>query len=435
MAKKICVVGTGYVGLLTAVGLADFGNTVVGVDIDKAKIDALNAGKPIIFEPGVEEYLERNIQSGRLRFTTDIAGSIREAEVIFVAVGTPPGENGEADLQYLMRVVDSICQNLNGHKVVVIKSTVPVGTNRLVSEAIIARGGKDVDVVSNPEFLREGKAVYDFFHPDRVVVGYSSPKAREIVEDVYRALHRVNVPFVWCDWESAELIKYASNGFLAIKIGFINQIACLAEECGADVQIISKAMGMDGRIGSKFLHAGPGYGGSCFPKDTSALAIIGKKYNAPQTLIESVIEANEGQKIRVFNRLRQRLGTLKGKTVGILGLAFKAETDDIRESSAITIVGKLFEEGAQIQAHDPKAMGNFEKIYPTVKYMNSEYDACKGCDALLVLTEWNEYRSLDLVRIKNLMKEPYVFDTRNIVDQDELSALDFSFDFIGRAGK
>jgi UDPglucose 6-dehydrogenase len=435
MAKKICVIGTGYVGLLTAVGLSDFGNSVVGVDIDKAKVDSLNAGKPVIFEPGIEEYLNRNLASQRLRFTTDIGPSIRDSEVVFVAVGTPSDDSGAADLSALMLAVDSICANLNGHKVIVIKSTVPIGTNKAVAERIAASGGAEVDVVSNPEFLREGKAVYDFFHPDRVVIGYDKPRAKEIMEDVYRSLNRLNVPFVWCNWESAEMIKYASNGFLAIKIGFINQIASLAEECGGDVQVISKAMGMDGRIGSKFLHAGPGYGGSCFPKDTNALALIGQKYGVPLTLIESVIEANEDQKKRVFQRLKKRLGHIKGRTIGILGLAFKAETDDIRESSAITIVRMLLEEGADVQAHDPKAMANFSEIYPIVKYMNSEYDAAKGCDALIVVTEWNEYRSLDLARIKSLMKKPYIFDARNIVDRDEMDSLGFEYDTIGKAGK
>ena len=435
MAKKICVIGTGYVGLLTAVGLSDFGNSVIGADIDKAKIDSLNGGKSVIFEPGIEDYLERNLHSGRLRFTTDIAASIRESEVIFIAVGTPSADDGAADLSFLYNVIDSICENIDAYKVIVIKSTVPVGTNRAVDEYIRPRVKVDFDVVSNPEFLREGKAVYDFFHPDRVVVGYNTQHAKDIMEDVYRSLNRINEPFIWCGWESAEIIKYASNGFLALKISFINQVANLSEEVDADIQVIAKAMGMDSRIGSKFLHASPGYGGSCFPKDTRAFASIAKKHGASISLIETVIEVNEAQKVRAFERLKRRLGEVKGKTVGMLGLAFKAETDDIRESSAITIAGRLLEEGAIVQAHDPKAMDNFAELLPTVKFMNSAYDATKGCDALIVMTEWNEYRSLDLARIKALMNRPYIFDTRNVVDQQELDELGFEYDYIGRAGK
>lgn len=435
MARNICVVGTGYVGLLTAVGLADFGNQVVGVDIDKTKVASLNAGKPNIFEPGIEDYLSRNLAAERLRFTTEIGPAVEESEIIFVAVGTPSTEDGEADLSALETVIRSIGEHMNGYKVIVIKSTVPVGTNRRLSETLGAKAGIDFDIVSNPEFLREGKAVYDFFHPDRVVIGFSEQKAKEIMEDVYRTLNRINVPFVWCNWETAEIIKYSSNGFLALKICFINQIACLAEKSDSDIQTIAKAIGMDSRIGSKFLHAGPGYGGSCFPKDTRALASMGRSLGAPLSLIETVIEANEHQKQRVFARLKQRIAPLAGKTIGILGLAFKAETDDIRESAAIPLVSMLIKEEATIQAHDPKAMKNFSESFPTVKYMNSEYDAVKGCDAIVILTEWNEYRSLDLGRTKSLMRAPYIFDTRNVVDRNELDDLGFSYDLIGRPGK
>jgi UDPglucose 6-dehydrogenase len=435
MAKKICVVGTGYVGLLTAVGLSDFGNTVIGVDIDKSKIDLLNSGKSVIYEPGIEEYLVRNLESGRLQFSNDIASAIAESEVVFIAVGTPPKENGEADLSYLEDVVDRIGENMTAYKVIVVKSTVPVGTNRAVSDRLRARSAADFDVVSNPEFLREGKAVYDFFHPDRVVIGCADSRARSIMEDVYRSLYRINVPFVWCDWESAEIIKYASNGFLALKIGFINQVANLSEAVGADIQVIAKAMGMDSRIGSKFLHAGPGYGGSCFPKDTKALSSMARRNGVALTIVDAVIDSNEEQKRRAFERLRARLGSVDGKTIGVLGLAFKSETDDIRESPAISIVKLLLDSGAIIQAHDPKAMDNFSRVFSSVKYMKSEYDAAKGCDALVVLTEWNEYRSLDLVRLKSLMKNPYIFDMRNVVDQSEMDELGFGYDYIGRPGK
>lgn len=435
MAKKICVVGTGYVGLLTAIGLADFGNSVIGVDIDEQKIATLNSGESVIYEPGIDEYLTRNLSSGRLRFSTEIAASIADSEVIFIAVGTPPKEDGEADLSFLDDVVDRISENLTKYSVIVVKSTVPVGTNRAVYQRIKSKTSIPFDVVSNPEFLREGKAVYDFFHPDRVVIGCDGEHVRGIMEDVYRSLYRINVPFVWCGWESAEIIKYASNGFLALKIGFINQVACLSEAVGADIQVIAKAMGMDNRIGSKFLHAGPGYGGSCFPKDTKALSAMAKRNGVDLTIVDAVIEANEKQKERVFERLRSRLGDINGKTIGVLGLAFKSETDDVRESPAIAIVKLLADSGAIIQAHDPKAMENFSKIFPMVKYMNSEYNAAKGCDALLVMTEWNEYRSLDLVRIKSQMKTAYIFDMRNVVDQGEMEELGFAYDFIGKPGK
>jgi UDPglucose 6-dehydrogenase len=432
MAKNICVIGTGYVGLLTAAGLADFGNQVIGVDIDKEKIDTLNEGKSIIYEPGIEEYLAKNIKAGRLRFTMDLQSALSNSEVVFIAVGTPSLENGDADLHYLYDVVDSIISYIKGYKVIVIKSTVPVGTNREIHNRILTQTSAPIDIVSNPEFLREGKAVYDFFHPERVVIGCHSSEAKEIMEDVYRALNRANIPFVWCNWETAELIKYASNAFLAIKIGFTNQIASLCEEVGADVRIVSKAMGMDGRIGPKFLHAGPGYGGSCFPKDTRALASIGGKIGVPITIVEAVIKANENQKKRVIERLKKHLGVLQGRRIGILGLAFKAETDDIRESPAIDIVRMLLSSGATIQAHDPQAMDNFALLFPTIKYVDSEYDVAKDCDALLILTEWNEYRSLDLEKIKACMKQPYVFDTRNIIDEDELKSFGFLYDFIGR---
>lgn len=433
MGKKICVVGVGYVGLLTAVGLADFGNSVVGVDTDKNKIESLKQKNPVIFEPGIEEYLGRNLESGRLSFSTDVAEAIRECEVIFIAVGTPSMDDGDADLSYVFSVVSTIKSNLNADKIVVIKSTVPIGTNRIVSKSLYSTTGYRCEVVSNPEFLREGKAVYDFFHPDRVVIGYESNLAKENMEDVYRALNRINVPFVWCNWETAELVKYASNCFLALKIGFINQIACLSEEAGADVQTVAKAMGMDGRIGSKFLHAGPGYGGSCFPKDTKALANIGQKYGSPITLIETLIVSNELQKIRIYQRLIKRVGELHGKTISVLGLAFKAETDDIRESSAITIISSLLHDGAIVRAHDPKAMERFSEFFPEVYYAKSVYEAAEGAAALLILTEWNEYRSLDLVRIKESMEVPYIFDTRNVVNEDDMRRCGFTFDFIGRA--
>ena len=434
MARNICVIGVGYVGLATAIGLADFGNYVIAIDIDQSKIQQLQNGNMIIYEPGLQELLTRNTGANRLRFTNSLKDALDNSEVVFIAVGTPENDNGDGsvDIQYVENAVNDVIQNSNSYKVLVIKSTVPVGYNRKVNERI-KKANRDMDVVSNPEFLREGKAVYDFFHPDRVVIGTDSEKAKEIMRDVYRTLNRINVPFLWTDWESAELIKYASNGFLAIKIAYINQLACLAEQIGADIISIAKGMGMDGRIGPKFLHAGPGYGGSCFPKDTKALSAISHKFGVPITIIDAIIEANKKQKMRIVERLKKRMPNISGKTIGILGLAFKAETDDIRESPAIDIVDELLKLGAIVKVHDPQAMHNFkEKYEDKVSYCNNEYEVSKDADALLILTEWNEYRSLDLRRIKSAMKSPYIFDTRNVLDRDELNELGFSFDLIGQ---
>ena len=434
MAKNICVVGVGYVGLATAIGLADFGNYVIAIDIDQSKIQQLQNGNMIIYEQGLQELLTRNTSANRHKFTNSLKDALDNSEVVFIAVGTPENGNGDGsvDIQYVENAVNDVIQNSNSYKVLVIKSTVPVGYNRKVNERI-KKANRDMDVVSNPEFLREGKAVYDFFHPDRVVIGTDSEKAKEIMRDVYRTLNRINVPFLWTDWESAELIKYASNGFLAIKIAYINQLACLAEQIGADIISIAKGMGMDGRIGPKFLHAGPGYGGSCFPKDTKALSAISHKVGVPISIVDAVIEANKKQKMRIVERLKKRMPNISGKTIGILGLAFKAETDDIRESPAIDIVDELLKLGAIVKVHDPQAMHNFkEKYEDKVSYCNNEYEVSKDADALLILTEWNEYRSLDLRRIKSAMKSPYIFDTRNVLDRDELNELGFSFDLIGQ---
>lgn len=434
MAKNICVIGIGYVGLTSAVGLADFGNNVIGIDIDENKIQKLQDRNLIIYEPGLKELLERNISAGRLIFTTNLKDSVEKSDVIFVAVGTPENGNGNGnvDVQYVEKAISDVMQYSNGYKVLVVKSTVPVGFNRKTYERI-KRANLQIDVVSNPEFLREGKAVYDFFHPDRVVIGTNSEKAKEIMYDIYKTLNRINVPFLWTDWESAELIKYASNGFLAMKVAYINQLACLAEEIGADIRSIAKGMGMDKRIGHQFLHAGPGYGGSCFPKDTKALSAISHQYNAPITIIDAVIEANRHQIERISQKLKMRLKELSNKTIGVLGLAFKAETDDIRESPSLYIIFDLLKEGSLIKVHDPQAMDNCKKkLGSRVMYCSNEYEASCGADALLILTEWNEYRSLDLLRIKSLMKNPYIFDTRNVLDKSELVELGFKFDLIGQ---
>ena len=365
MSKKITIIGTGYVGLVTGTGLADFGNRVICVDVDKAKIDMLNNGQIPIYEPGLKELVDKNFREGRLSFTTDIDRAIKESEVVFIGVGTPSKDNGEADLSYVETVIESIARNLDGYKVIVTKSTVPVGTNSWIKKTIIEKSGKkDFDIVSNPEFLREGRAVHDVFHPDRVVIGYESERAKEIIQDIYKALYIIETPFLFCNLETAELIKYASNAFLATKITFINQIANLCEAVGADVHRVAKGMGMDGRISPKFLHPGPGYGGSCFPKDTKALVDIGDKHGVDMSLVREVIESNEKQKSRMVQKLERLFeGELKGKKIGILGLAFKAETDDMRESPSIVVFEELLKRGAVVVAHDPQGIENAKTIF------------------------------------------------------------------------
>ncbi|MFW6121733.1 MAG: UDP-glucose dehydrogenase family protein [Petrotogales bacterium] len=437
MSKKIAVIGTGYVGLVTGTALADFGNKVVCVDIDDHKIDMLKHGQIPLYEPGLKELIDKNVRQDRLSFTTDIDKAIKENEVVFIGVGTPPKENGEADLSYVESVVDSISKNLNGYKVIVTKSTVPVGSNKWIKQTIKEKSGKnnnDFDVVSNPEFLREGRAVHDVFHPDRVVVGYETEKAKEVVHDIYEALYLIETPFLFCNFEAAELIKYASNAFLATKITFINQIANLCETVGADVHKVAKGMGMDGRISPKFLHPGPGYGGSCFPKDTRALVDIGNKYNVNMSLVKEVIQSNENQKVRMVEKLEKLLkGNLKNKKIGILGLAFKAETDDMRESSSIVIINELIKRKAKVSAHDPQAIENAKEIFKDkIEYTDNEYKTMNDADAIMILTEWNQYRSLDLEMAKKLMKGNIILDTRNLIDLEKAKKMGFVCEGVGR---
>lgn len=434
MSKRIGIVGTGYVGLITGVGLADFGNRVICTDIDRDKIDALKKGKVPIYEPGLKELLDKNFREKRISFTTDVNKVIQESEVIFIAVGTPSKENGEADLSYVKAAVESISQNMTDYKVIVTKSTVPVGTNRWIKEMLKKKTEKDdFDVVSNPEFLREGKGIYDFFHPDRVVIGAESQVAVDIMKDIYSSLYLIETPFVFCNWETAELIKYASNAFLATKITFINQIANLCEEIGADVHKVAKAMGMDGRISPKFLHPGPGFGGSCFPKDTKALVEMGKKHEVDMSLVREVIRSNENQKKRMVVKLEKKIGNLKNKNIGILGLAFKSETDDVRESPAITIVNDLLKEGARIKVHDPKAIRNFKRIFgDSISYYENEYEVAKNADALMILTEWNQYRGLDLGVVKKSMRGKIILDARNLLDKEIMGKYGFEYEGVGR---
>jgi len=435
MAKRIAVIGTGYVGLVTGTGLADFGNRVICVDVDKAKIDMLNNGQIPIYEPGLKELVDKNFREGRLSFTTDIDRAIKESEVVFIGVGTPSKDNGEADLSYVEAVVESIAKNLDGYKVIVTKSTVPVGTNSWIKKTIVEKSGReDFDIVSNPEFLREGRAVHDVFHPDRVVIGYESERAKEIIQDIYKALYIIETPFLFCNLETAELIKYASNAFLATKITFINQIANLCEAVGADVHKVAKGMGMDGRISSKFLHPGPGYGGSCFPKDTKALVDIGDKHAVDMSLVREVIESNEKQKARMVQKLEKLFeGDLKDKKIGILGLAFKAETDDMRDSPSLVVISELLNRGAKIVAHDPQAMENAKTVFgESIEYADNEYKVMNNSDAIMILTEWNQYRSLDLEMAKKLMKGNIILDARNLIELERARVLGFICEGVGR---
>ena len=436
--NKISIIGTGYVGLVGGVCLADFGNTIINVDIDEEKIEQLKKGEVPIYEQGLQDMLDKNREEGRITFTTDMKAAVEESEVIFISVGTPPDEDGSADLTAVLEVAKSIGQHMNGYKVVVDKSTVPVGTGRKVEETIQQeldnRGANfDFSVVSNPEFLREGKAVHDFTHPDRIVIGTESEKARDILSEVYRALYLNDVPFVYTNLETAEMIKYASNAFLATKISFINEMAILCEKVGANVQQVARAMGMDGRISSKFLHSGPGYGGSCFPKDTRAIVRIAREQDVDLKVIQAGIEANEYQKEYMVEKIAGRLDDLSDKTLGILGLSFKPETDDMRESPALTILPELIEEGAKIRAYDPQAIDEstwrLKEYEQDIIYCANEYDTMKGADALILLTEWNQFRRLDLKRVKKLLAEPIFFDLRNVYDEEEVAKYDI--DYIG----
>jgi UDPglucose 6-dehydrogenase len=439
---NIAVIGTGYVGLVSGACLADFGNQVICVDTNAEKIEGLLRGIIPIYEPGIDAVVERNVKSGRMRFSTSLKEAAARCNVIFIAVGTPPAEDGSADLRYVEAVSREIGQTIASYTVIVDKSTVPVGTARKVAQWVgeeLKRRGEAVpfDVVSNPEFLREGTAVQDFTHPDRVVIGCESEKARNIMKDVYRALYLTETPYIETNAESAEMIKYASNAFLAVKITFINEIANLCEKAGANVQDVARAMGRDGRIGAKFLHPGPGYGGSCFPKDTRALARIGRDHGETLSLVETTIEANERQKTRQVRKIEAALGgSLVGKTVAILGLAFKPNTDDMRESPAVTICEGLAEKGARLRAWDPVAMKEaawrLSSLKDALYFAEDEYDAIRGADALALLTEWNQFRTLDLHRVKELLTLPYFFDLRNVYKREEAEAAGLRYFGVGK---
>ena len=414
---KIAMIGTGYVGLVSGVCFSDFGHDVICVDKNAEKIAQLQAGQVPIFEPGLAVLMAKNVQAGRLSFTLDLAQAVAGADAIFIAVGTPTRRgDGHADLTYVMEAAAEIGAALTGYTVVVTKSTVPVGTNRKVAEAVrVANPQAAFDVASNPEFLREGAAIDDFMRPDRVVVGVESDAARKVLSDVYRPLFLRDFPVVFTGLESAEMIKYAANAFLATKITFINEIAALCEKVGADIKDVSKGMGLDGRIGNKFLHAGPGYGGSCFPKDTKALARIGQEHAVPMQITETVIKVNEEIKRRMLDKIIDLCdGSVNGKTIGVLGVTFKPNTDDMRDAPSLTILPALIGAGAKVRVADPQGKREGEALLPGVAWCDNAYQATQGADAVVILTEWNEFRALDLARMAAKMASPRMADLRNI---------------------
>ncbi|HTS90991.1 MAG TPA: UDP-glucose/GDP-mannose dehydrogenase family protein [Stellaceae bacterium] len=432
---RIAVIGTGYVGIVSGACFSEFGVSVTCVDKDAGKIERLKAGEIPIYEPGLEGLVASNARAGRLTFTTDLPAAVAGADAVFIAVGTPSRRgDGHADLSYVYGAAEEIAQALTGYAVVVTKSTVPVGTGRQV-EQILRRVRPDAafDVVSNPEFLREGSAIGDFMRPDRVVIGAETERAREVMRALYRPLYLIETPIVFTTIETAELIKYAANSFLATKISFINEIADLCERVGADVQDVAKGIGLDGRIGGKFLHAGPGYGGSCFPKDCLALVRTAQEADAPISIVEQVVRVNDARKRKMAEKVVKACGgSVAGKTLAILGLAFKPNTDDMREAPSLTIVPALQELGAEIRAFDPEGMTEAKKLLPGIAFAADAYDAMRGADAAVLLTEWNEFRALDLERVKSLLKTPTLIDLRNVYKPAEMAAAGFFYFSIGR---
>jgi UDPglucose 6-dehydrogenase len=430
----IAVIGTGYVGLVTGACFAEFGVDVTCVDIDSEKIARLVAGEMPIYEPGLEQLVTKNTQSGRLRFTTDLKQAVQQALVVFLAVGTPPKSDGSPDLSFVESAARSVAEYMNGYKVIVTKSTVPIGTGehlrKLIREQL--KSPLNFGIVSNPEFLREGAAINDFMRPDRVVIGSRDEEAIAIMRDLYRPLYLIEAPFVVTSLEAAELTKYAANAFLATKISFINEIANLCESIGCDVHDVARAIGMDRRIGSKFLHPGPGFGGSCFPKDTQALASVAREFGRDSMIVDAVIEVNRRQRQAMLPKIEKLVGDLAGKTIAILGLAFKPETDDMREAPAIDIIAGLLERGATVRAYDPVAMHEAGKVLQQVAYADDEYEAVTGADALVFVTEWNQFRALDMARVRDLMRSPRIADLRNIYDPGDMRELGFEYVGVGR---
>ena len=431
----ITMIGSGYVGLVSGVCFADFGHSVTCMDKDESKIEALRRGEIPIYEPGLDALVAENVEAGRLTFTTGLAEAVAKSDVVFIAVGTPSRRgDGHADLSYVYAAAREIAENVKGFTVVVTKSTVPVGTGDEVERIIReANPTADVAVVSNPEFLREGAAIDDFKRPDRIVIGYEDERAREVMTEVYRPLYLNQAPLLFTKRRTSELIKYAGNAFLAMKITFINEIADLCEKVGANVQEVARGIGLDGRIGSKFLHAGPGYGGSCFPKDTLALVKTAQDYDSPIRLIETTVAVNDTRKRAMARKVIAAVGgDARGKTIAVLGLTFKPMTDDMRDSPAISIIQALQDAGAHVVGYDPEGMDNARKLIEGVAFAKDAYDAAKGADAVAIVTEWNQFRALDFPRLKGVMAAPVLVDLRNIYRRDEVEKHGFSYSSVGR---
>lgn len=433
---KITIIGTGYVGLVTGACLAEFGHQVVCMDKDCAKIKFLQGGGIPIYEPGLEALVRKNVAEGRLAFSTDLAGAVESAQAVFIAVGTPSSIRGDgyADLTYVYGAARELAFHLTGYTVVVDKSTVPVGTARQVARIITeANPAAEFDVVSNPEFLREGAAINDFMRPDRVVIGTDSERASMVMKEIYNPFCLLSIPFVATNQETAELIKYASNAFLSVKISFINEMATICEAVGADAKDLAMGVGLDGRIGQKFLHPGPGYGGSCFPKDILALLRVAQEHGVAARIVEAGVEVNAAQKARMVKKIRDAIGgSESGKTIAALGLTFKPETDDLRGAPAMSILPPLYEKGARLQVHDPQGMKQAAEIFPGFVCTASPYEACEGADAVVLFTEWNQYRALDLARIKAVMRTAVFIDLRNVYDPAKMREAGFHYVGVGR---
>ncbi len=432
--KKIAVVGTGYVGLVTGTCFAETGNSVTCVDIDKSKVDRMKNGEVPIYEPHLDVIFDRNIKQNRLQFTTDLAAAVKDAEIIFLALPTPPGEDGSADLSYVLNVAGELGELITEYKVIVDKSTVPVGTAEKVEAAVQAKTDVPFAVVSNPEFLREGFAVDDFLNPDRVVVGTSDEKAKSIMRELYKPFIRDGHPLIFMDEKSAELTKYAANSFLATKITFMNEVANFCEKVGADVDKVRVGMGSDTRIGHRFLYPGIGFGGSCFPKDVSALLKSGHQNDYKFSIIDAVLEVNDQQKLKLFEKVQDYFGDVNGKKLALWGLAFKPDTDDIREAPSLYLIEALLNKGAQIVAFDPEAMDNVKSLLgDRIDFVSNQYEALEGADALLIATEWSVFRNPDFSKVKNKLNAPVIFDGRNLFDLAEMKENGFYYSSIGRA--
>ncbi|MBV9243029.1 MAG: UDP-glucose/GDP-mannose dehydrogenase family protein [Acidobacteria bacterium] len=431
----IAVIGTGYVGLVTGACFAEFGVDVTCVDVDEQKVEKLKNGIIPIYEPGLDTIVEKNVADGRLSFTTDIAAAVRQALVVFLAVGTPPREDGSPDMSFYQQAAKDVAESMDAYKVLVTKSTVPVGTGKWLRDFVTANLKVETEfgVASNPEFLREGAAIQDFMRPDRVVIGSNEDHAIDVMKELYRPLYLIETPIVITSLEAAELIKYAANAFLATKITFINEIANLCDAIGCDVHDVARGMGMDNRIGRKFLHPGPGYGGSCFPKDTRALTTVADQFGVETRIVDAVIDANEHQRQAMIPKIEELVGDLSGKKIGVLGLSFKPETDDMRESPAIDIIEALVKKGATVRAFDPVAMDEARHcLNGGVEYATDEYDAIAGADALVIITEWNQFRALDMEKVKQLLRSPKIADLRNVYEPEDMRQLGFEYIGVGR---